>query len=168
MRDNCFLYYLHVLLPTTLSNKCKVINETSARSLCRVLYLQLLRNCLELDVRCALVDGPYLAISPHLLRSILSREPYSSIPFNSEATNTASDLRSIQLCHRGVLYKVLASLLLSRRVVDKSSGSTYFRPGLRNLVLHTLKLTDEFSELLPVVPDVPTKILAPLPSVLEL
>lgn len=58
----------------------------------RVLALQQLRDCRELNVARPLINRPYLAVSPHLLRNTLPHESHSAHPLNSQTTHSASDL----------------------------------------------------------------------------
>jgi hypothetical protein len=76
-------------------------------------------------------------------------------PLHSQSTDSTSYLGGKELGHGCVLYKVLASLLLSCGVVNQCSGGGDFSVGLRNLVLHALEITYQLSELFSVIPNIP-------------
>jgi hypothetical protein len=79
-------------------------------------------------------------------------------PLNSQPTNSTSNLGGKELGHGCILYKVLASLLLSCGVVDQCSSGGDLGVGLRNLVLHALEITYQLSELFSIVPYIPRMI----------
>jgi len=120
-----------------------------------VLRLQHFCNRLQLDVTCALVNCPNLAVSPHLLGNALANESHPSHPLNSQSTHSLCHLRGVKLGHRCVLYERLSSFLLSCGIENECSCSRNFGIGLGNLVLHALEVTHQLAELLSVIPNIP-------------
>lgn len=120
--------------------------------LLRVQLLQVLRNSCQLDVTCALVNGANLAVTEVLLRKTLSYEAHTTHPLDGLARDLTRNLRCIELGHGGVHDEVLTGLLLACGVVNEGSRSADLDPRLCELVLHALKLADQLTKLLAVVP----------------
>lgn len=119
-----------------------------------VLLLQQLRNCSQLDITRPFINRPNLAVPKHLLCDPLPHKSHTPHPLNRLAADLASNLRSVQLSHSGVLHKVESCFFFAGSVVNESTRGADFSVGLCELVLHALESADELVELFAVVPDV--------------
>ena len=133
---------------------CLQQNYPSHLILLGILLLQKLRDSGKLDVASSLIDSTNLAISPVLLGQSFSHEAHTAHPLDSLSRNSTSDLGSVELGHGGIHDKVLSGFLFASGVVDHGACGADLRPRLCELMLHTLELSYEGSELLAVVPDV--------------
>lgn len=140
---------MHILEQFINSNRYQL-----SLRLLRVLLLEKLGDGLQLYVAGTLVDSTDLAVAEHLLGDALTDEAHTTHPLNSGAGDTASDLGGIKLGHGGILNKVLASLLLTGGIIDKSACSCDLGVCLSDLVLHTLEVTNQLTKLATVVPHV--------------
>jgi hypothetical protein len=61
----------------------------------RILLLQCLGYCRQLDVAGALIDGSNLAVAEHLLGNSLSNEAHPSHPLNGKTAHPACDLAGV-------------------------------------------------------------------------
>ena len=108
----------------------RITENKTALTLVRVLLLQKLGNSLQLNVASSLIDSPNLAITEHFLGNAFADEAHAAHPLDGGTSDTTSDLRSIQLGHRGVLDEVLTGFLLPGGVVDQSAGCRDLGVGL--------------------------------------
>lgn len=124
-----------------------------------VLLLQQLRDGLQLDIACPLVDGTNLTVPPKLLGQAFPHKAHSTHPLDRAPRDPLRNLRRIQLCHRSLAHKALArlgatGLLDADRVVHQCARSLNLGACLRNLELHSLELANVFAKLFAVVPDI--------------